>query len=96
MISVSMRSRGVKRCSAGKSMWIALYSLEDKLRYFMWIGWGERRRLFSSFFISMSVTYQPSKVKRRRAHGFRSRMKNPTGRALLARRRRKGRARLAV
>ncbi|MDP3772058.1 MAG: 50S ribosomal protein L34 [bacterium] len=44
----------------------------------------------------MSVTYQPSKVKRRRAHGFRSRMKSATGRALLARRRRKGRVRLAV
>jgi len=44
----------------------------------------------------MSVTYQPKKRKRAKAHGFLGRTQTKNGRKVLTARRRKGRARLAV
>ena len=43
----------------------------------------------------MKRTYQPTKLRRKRKFGFRARMKTTSGRKIINRRRRAGRAALA-
>jgi len=51
---------------------------------------------YTIYYKKMSVTYQPKKRKRQRAHGFLKRTNSKSGRKIINQRRRKNRKNLAV
>lgn len=62
----------------------------------MWRKYLEKLSINPYNTTDMKRTHQPKKRRRQRVHGFMSRMKTRVGRAVLKRRRLKGRARVAI
>jgi large subunit ribosomal protein L34 len=58
------------------------------------VSLGRTRPLLVLELYVMKRTYQPSRIKRARTHGFRARMACPGGRSLINRRRKHGRKNL--